>query len=64
MSSTRKGKKIFSICWLSKKTEQPFGNSENQLPRASLFGAPKTRARENRMKFRVKLGAGSFFTKP
>ena len=30
----------------STKTEQPFGNSENQLPRASLFGAPKTRARE------------------
>ena len=46
MSSTRKGKKTFSKCWLSTKTEQPFGNSENQLPRASLFGAPKTRARE------------------
>ena len=64
MSSARKGKETLSQCWLSSKTEQPFGNSENQLPWASLCGAPKTRAREKQDEILIKLGAGSFFTKP
>ena len=50
------------ICEKRKRNTQPMlAKFKN---RASLCGAPKTRAREKQDEILIKLGAGSFFTKP